>query len=285
MKKFVVWACLLFAGRSLVFSQIQNGKDFSSRSISSSWISKSVRQSLYVVNSSYKVQDESGQLFDREGRSDFNNHFLLGVQVGQALVLPEASLLPWKNDTVFSSYMDRYVPVLHRIEKRHIDKKNYLRVESDSLLCNQANGICLFYNEEPGLSCQNDIASVVSGYIVWVVSPDSPGKCDSTHLIINKYTGANNNIVDGPEISKIDELLSLGRYKQIIGGVFVVPSFSEPGVVRFSAVAMLHRSQREMGKWEVSFITDHQEDDKEKDELVPSKNNRNQKPSRRLRKK
>lgn len=286
MKKIVVvWAYILLVGEPLLFAQIQNSKDFSSQSVSSSWIAKSVRQSLFIVNSSYKVQDGSGQLFDREGRTDFNNCSLLGVQIEKTLVTPGEAISPWINDTAFSAYKESYSPVLHMVEKRNLDQKDYIIVEFDSSVCKQNDGICLFPNEESGLSYQNKDASEVSGHIVWVVSPDSPGKCDSVHLIINTYTRTNNNIVDGPKVSKIDEILSLGKFKQIIGGIFVVPSFPEPGVVRFNVAALLKRSHREMGKWEVVVVSDGYKDVTEDDGLVPSKNTRNQKPSARKRKK
>lgn len=188
-------------------------------------IKQAIAPALYVVESSYVVQDkESGQRFGLDGKSYFNQLSLLGVHIENTIVMNDRVLSPWEKDDTFAPYAEEYTPQLYQVKSYLLYDSVQYAIDSAKLISapHASENYLLIASDNDGLE-MDTTSGDKDGWIVYL-NTNKKGerilRCMKKKIVI-----ANSS---SPQKVEIPQLLTSD-----FGGVFIIPKVKKIGQIEF----------------------------------------------------
>ncbi len=211
------------------------------QSIGQQYVENAVRTGIFLTKHSFRICDKkSGDLFGLDGKDEFGSQYAFGVKVSGGILLTNRSVCPWLYDANFDKYKNDYSPVLFQALYSGLEetpKYDLLDYEYDKkevvvdtavyrFMCNTFDG--------KGFTLDN-VTGKKDGWIVWIVAggdsnPEGNGQLD--FIVYRKEITVSKN-GQSFEVDKPD-----GKLK-ILGGIYVVPTFKEVGIIEFQLCGVL----------------------------------------------
>lgn len=218
------------------------------KSTAAQWIEDAVTSSLFLAKQSFCVKDnKTGELYGLNNKDVFGTEVSLGMKVKGGFLITDKAIAPWVYNTKFATYRDNYTPVMVASEFAELESE----MKFDSLDISKSNEIqksfLYFANSDvfssKGLEIDNT-EGTKKGWVVWVctaqnaditkgISPDII--CYSYNVESNKSETVEMDTPDG---------------KNILGGIYVVPTFHEIGQVEFRLCGLVCEKE---GQWNLVF--------------------------------
>lgn len=205
------------------------------RSDNQDLIKSAVSGGLYVVESSYLVQDnEDGKQYGLDGKPYFNKFQYLGVAIDNGLILGKNAVRPWEGDETFATYKEKYTPVFYGMEIQSFSDTTRTLVDSSNLKDTIAvnDNYVLLSKTMDGFDI-NVSEGKQDGWIIYV-SINKEGKPQIRCL---KKSIEINDSIPSQEI-KITQLISSN-----LGGIYVTPCAEKTGVITFKLCGLLSPSE------------------------------------------
>ena len=228
MKKFILF---VFAFSAVLC----NAQGFSiqtmMRSSSQQLIEEAVQGGLYVVESSYVLEDTTGQRFGLDGNSYFNRLSYAGFALKGGVIIPAAAFSPWGEDPSFEPYKNAYRPVLFGMNIRMIGDTASLSIESLAF----KDTISLW----DGMIAARK--SDIAGFAVDTTS----GEKDGWFILIEKEKNTILSIHKAIAISsqKPQRVNLPYNIANVLGGIYVVPQVEGVGKVCFRVCGIVPPSE------------------------------------------
>lgn len=204
-----------------------------------------ITSSVVIIRQSYQVKNkQNGKVFGQNGRDDFGHTYSIGVKTEAGLALTECGLKPWLFDNAFKKVEQKYEPIVSLTEIRDIE----LCKDSSFSRCplrigrQQPEGLWL---ADAGAIAPNameidNVDSEKDGWLIWFIAKkpldEDPNAGISMQTLNKKIT------VSGADI----EIDAPSGGSQVLGGLFVCPSYLGGGHVAYRLVGMTVKSE---DKW------------------------------------
>jgi hypothetical protein len=191
------------------------------------------RQSFQIYN------EATGDIFGRNGKDEFGVQYSIGIKVSNGFVLSDKAIRPWKYDKAFFKYHDKYDPISYKASYTSLDKVEYdslsysltkmeelvdstlYKFDSDTF---HGDGFIL----DPSIGEKN-------GWVVWITSADNADFEIAPNISYSIFK----------KTLKVEQQLqTIGIEKpstiqNVIGGIYIVPSFYKIGVIEFKLSGIL----------------------------------------------
>lgn len=211
------------------------------QSVGQQYVENAVRTGLFLTKHSFRICDEkSGDLFGLDGKDEFGSQYAFGVKVPGGILLTNRSVCPWLYDVNFEKYKDDYSPVLFQALYSGLEetpKYDLLDYEYDKKEVVVDTAVYRFMSstfDGKGFTLDNTTGKK-DGWIIWVVAHEnsnSESNVQLDFLVYRKEITVNKN-GQWIEVDKPD-----GKQK-ILGGIYVVPTFKEVGIIEFQLCGVL----------------------------------------------
>lgn len=89
------------------------------RSSNQQLIEQAVEKGISLIETSYQLEDTTGQRFGIDGKPYFNRFVRVGFAMNGAIVLPSHVFQPWVKDASVNQYRNDYKPVLLDLKMRN----------------------------------------------------------------------------------------------------------------------------------------------------------------------
>lgn len=207
-----------------------------------------VSSAFFISRQSFQVADKkTGELYGLNNRDEFGTEITLGVKLKDGFLLTDKAVRPWEYNSKFNSYRDGYKPVPYLSEYTEQGEKS----DYDSLTCSLQEGekpldIYSFKsNIFKGKGLDYDVAEGTrKGWLVWAYTDKDAD--------LNKTAKLSFVCCEKELDVKVDskESVSAPKDKNILGGIYVVPSITGIGIVKFLLCGVITEND---AKWYVSF--------------------------------
>lgn len=202
-------------------------------------VQSAVEKGFVKVSSSYRLQDlKSKKLYGRNGKDAFGTVSSWGVKISGGYILLDEAIHPWNYDENYKKYRGKYGTIPYQI-KFSFDGEDIINDSLDSKVCNNQN--VLFFAEDSVKMRKQGFEVETSdgekdGWLIWLTEDN-----DSTNsfLVFRKKIEFKSN-------TAIYDVEQPNTTKQIVAGIFVVPTYTSIGVVRFNLSGVLIDQD---GKW------------------------------------
>lgn len=211
------------------------------QSVGQQYVENAVRTGIFLTKHSFRICDEkSGDLFGLDGKDEFGSQYAFGVKVPDGILLTNRSVCPWLYDVNFEKYKDDYSPVLFQALYSGLEetpKYDLLDYEYDKKEVVVDTAVYRFMSstfDGKGFTLDNTTGKK-DGWTVWVIAREnsnSESNVQLDFLVYRKEITVNKN-GQWIEVDKPD-----GKQK-ILGGIYVVPTFKEVGIIEFQLCGVL----------------------------------------------
>lgn len=194
-------------------------------------IEDAVQDGLYIVESSYLLEDSTGQRFGLDGKPYFNRMRYAGFAMNGGDIIPSEAFRPWLGDAEFAPYKETYKPVLYGVNLRAKNDTAFHSIESLAFkdTVQLWDGYIVARKKEiKGFEPDTTIGEK-DGWLVLLGSDDADIRCMQKSI---EVTEAGKQTVEVPS-----ELSAL------IGGVYVVPVVEKVGQITFQLCGVVLPSQ------------------------------------------
>lgn len=205
-------------------------------------VKQSIEPSLVVVCSAYKLQDDSGQHYGRNNRTEFSQGYTLGIVTDSGLITATSSIKPWLYDADYTRYSQSHKPILSEMYFRQIGDSSYMSlstsVDSSSslIMCMRSDSL----SNIPALSTHND-TSYSNGWLLWCFVSDTLGKAGavSTSAIVCSAEFNDSVLAQSVVSPTVPSMVhdSIAALKPI-GSVWVVPTYPKAGMIQFKVAGL-----------------------------------------------
>lgn len=191
------------------------------RSSSQQLIEDAVQNGIYLIQSSYQLEDSTGQRFGLDGQPFFNRLEYFGCILNGGIIIPDEAFRPWQEDQEIKQYIDSYKPVLYEVNIRTL--KDSIFHSMDSLAFKDT--VCL-WNGYVAARKKN-----IQGFEIDTTAGNKDGwliLIDYDDYAITSIHKSVQIISEGKQIIEVPTALP-----KILGGVYVVPTVKSIGQVTF----------------------------------------------------
>lgn len=258
MKKILIFI-LLFSWASFSYSQkvipgqinredLLKGMDNVGQVLDKDLLVDAVSSAFFISRQSFQVADKkTGELYGLNNRDEFGTEITLGVKLKDGFLLTDKAVRPWEYNSKFNNYRDGYKPVPYLSEYTEQGEKSVY----DSLYCSLPEGekpldvYSFKSNLFKGKGLDYDVAEGTrKGWLVWVYTDKDTD--------LNKTAKLSFVYCEKELEAKVDskEGVSAPKDKNILGGIYVVPSITGVGIVKFLLCGIITEKD---AKWHVSF--------------------------------
>ncbi|MBQ7258916.1 MAG: hypothetical protein IJS57_03110 [Paludibacteraceae bacterium] len=201
------------------------------RSSSQQLIEEAVQGGLYVVESSYVLEDTLGQRFGLDGNPYFNRLSYAGFALKGGVIIPTATFSPWGEDPSFEPYQNNYRPILYGVTIRMMKDTVAHSIES------------LAFKDTISL-CEGFIAARKND-IVGFETDTTSGEKDGWFILIEKEKNTILSIHKSISISSNEtQRVNLPyNISDVLGGIYVVPQVEKVGHVAFQICGIVLPSE------------------------------------------
>ena len=192
------------------------------RSDNQELIKNAVQGGLYIVESSYQLEDSTGQRFGMDGKNYFSRVDNIGFVIDNGIVVPDDVLKPWRTDESFNHYANTHKPVLHEVSLRLINDSTSRTISSEKT----SNMIALWKgyvgiqdNTITGFSVDTTIG-VKDGWMVLLYDHGEKNiRCIRKQISIDS--------IGEQRVTVPSDL------RRVMGGIYVVPKVYSAGQIIF----------------------------------------------------
>lgn len=210
-------------------------------------VENAVKPTLVFICSSFQIRNnETGMLYGLNGQKEFGEQVSYGIKTRGGIFLNDYAVFPWKYNEKFPKYSNEYSPVLSSMQYSEIkDSANYDSLDINITELQVLNDSSFFYSDSKtfdgeGLIIDNTLGEK-NGWLLWITIQKDVDVKKSTN--INMITQQKNI-----EISKKGDSFVIAPPKttyNIIGGVYVIPSYRKIGSVDFYIAGVLTYKEKE----------------------------------------
>ena len=211
------------------------------KSVGQQYAETVTKSGLFISKQSFRISNKkSGKVYGYNGKSYFGIQYSVGIKVKDGIILTDKVVRPWEYDNNFSQYKEEYDPILYKSEFSGIEDK----ITFDTLSYNVGETAVLVEDEAymfssstfsgEGFSIDNTKGEK-EGWVVWVMSDEDAEISQSSNIYLTAYSKAVN-------VSSKSEPIDLDTPKtndKILGGLYIVPYFTEIGVIEFKVSGIL----------------------------------------------
>lgn len=258
MKKFFIsFFCFLCASFSysqkvipgqIIREDLLKGIDNVGQALDKGLVIDAVCSAFFLSRQSFQVADKkTGELYGLNNHDEFGTEITFGVKLRDGFLLTDKAVRPWEYNSKFNSYRDGYKPVPYlseyteQGEKTDYDSLTYSLQET----MNPLEVYCFKSNIFKGKGLDYDIAEgVQKGWVVWAYT-DKDADLNKTAKLSFVYIEKELNVATDGKESVLPP-----KDKNILGGIFIVPSVTGVGVVKFLLCGIITEKE---DKWNVSF--------------------------------
>lgn len=249
MKKFfVALLCLAFCCSS--HAQQFLNKYLQGSGSSDSLIINIVKRAVYVCEHSFQIQDDNGELFGLDNKEEFGIVYSLGIKVKGGAVLSDKAIHPWRYYTKFEKYKNDYKPIISQTRYSEIgEKAEYIPIKYKTNTKRQENNPTYLCDTESfgynGFLTDN-VCNNVSGWLIWArinKTADISKSANIDLVVSNESYNTSSDINVKMETNTED--------KEILGGLFVIPDYSNLGCVNFKLCGVIVEDSNK--EWRLCF--------------------------------
>lgn len=200
---------------------------------------KAIKGSVVVVRQSYQVKNKkSGKVFGRNGKKMFGQDYSIGVKTEAGLVLTDAALKPWEDDSAFKKVEKEYDPVISLTEIRDIESDGQVNFTQSPLNfdSNQPQGLWVAQFGTPDTNAMEIDVEEGSkgGWLIWYTA-DKPltGTADDSFSI----QAVGKKITFTADVTEVDIEPPVSAHT-ILGAIYISPSYPGGGHVTYRLVGM-----------------------------------------------
>ena len=244
MKRFLFLVIMLLLGNTC-FAQFSFVK-----SVGQQYAETVAKSGLFISKQSFRISNKSsGKVFGYDGKTYFGIQYSLGIKVKEGIILTDKVVRPWEYDSNFDQYKEEYNPILYKSEFSNIGDE----IASDSLFYNVEEKVVLIENEAymfpsttfngEGLSIDNTKGEK-EGWVVWVMTDEDAEINQSSNIYLTAYSKA----IQASSKSEPIDLEAPSTSNKILGGLYIVPYFTEIGIIEFRVSGILIEND---SKWRI----------------------------------
>ncbi len=209
------------------------------KSIATQWTEDAIIASLFQTKQSFCIKDnKTGDLYGLNNKEVFGTEISLAVKVKGGYVITDKAISPWAYNAKFATYRDNYTPVMVASEYAEFGsatKFDTLDITQSKLDEVQKSSLYIVKSDcfsSKGLTI-DDTEGTKKGWVVWVCADKDADmtKVITPELICYSYDIESNK----SKAVKMDA----PNGKNILGGIYVVPTFYEIGQVEFRLGGLL----------------------------------------------
>jgi len=247
-------ACVSFSySQKVIPSQISRedlleGMDCFGQTLDKGLLIDAVSSAFFLSRQSFQVADKkTGELYGLNNHDEFGTEITLGVKLKDGFLLSDKAVRPWEYNSKFDGYREEYKPVPYLSEyTEQGDKTDY-----DSLTCSLQESkkpldvYCFNSNVFNGKGLECDVTEGTrKGWFVWA--------CTDKDADLNKTAKLSFVCCEKELDVKVGskECVSPPKDKNILGGIYIVPSITGIGIVKFLLCGVITEKD---AKWYVSF--------------------------------
>ncbi|MDR1747181.1 MAG: hypothetical protein LBR49_07930 [Tannerella sp.] len=246
MKHLVIFLTIICTLPQAVEAQFDIRSLFSDNN--QQFIKNAVSKSIFTVQRSYQLQNiKSGERFGLNNAKQFGESATLGVRTSNGFILSDKAVRPWKYDPNYEGYrgdsayepvisISRYVFPNDSITSELPFKDLIIKPFKDSLYYSVTDTV--FQNK--GFTV-DETAGDKKGWLVWMLESDSSDIVVSRSELTFK-------------VEKQDyEVKAPQTDKEIVGGVFIIPSSEGAGRIDFLLCGIVSLQN---GQWVLNRLID-----------------------------
>lgn len=236
---------------TLGFCNVADAQFSLGKSVGQQYVESAVKQGAFIVKQSFQVKSkDSGEIYGYKGEKFFGIQYSVGVMIdgGEVLITGRAAE-PWAYDSNYIKYKEEYDGIMYTSEFALLsDVSTY-----DTLTISDGNVVALVDGEVyhavsptfggKGLVVDPELGEK-NGWVVWVYTKGGTDVAEGATVECSAYRLSVNVEKKGQKID-IEKPESVGN---VIGGFYVVPSFSKVGTIEFHICGMLTDSD---SKWQI----------------------------------
>lgn len=198
-------------------------------------LESSVENGFFVSRQSFQIRDkETGELFGLNGKEEFGVQYSIGIKIPDGILLMDEAVRPWEYNAKFEKYSEKYDPVLHQSDYSKLTKPvEYktldLHPDTQKML---VDSLLYMYGSESfdgkGFLLDKQTGEK-EGWVVWVISRSSTDletSADVNYIIYQKKLTVKSQ-------GQSFEIEKPYADREVLGGVYVVPRYTEIGIVEF----------------------------------------------------
>jgi hypothetical protein len=208
------------------------------KSTEQEFIEKAINNCLFITHQSFQVfSKQTGEIYGYNGKDEFGYTNSLGVAVKDGVILTDQAVRPWSYDKKFKKYSNDYDPIFMDSQYAVLnDSAKFKAFEYSSADLKILSDTTLYYFPSKtfnniGFEIDNT-AGEKQGWVIWV----SPKK-DSSDTNKVTYTCYQKSIKIGKE--QAFEISLPNSANSAIGGVYIVPDFSVPSIIKFKLCGII----------------------------------------------
>lgn len=220
------------------------------KSIGQQYAETVAKSGLFISKQSFRISNKkSGKVYGYKGKTYFGIQYSIGIKVKEGIILTDKVVRPWEYDNNFNQYKEEYNPILYKSEFSSIEDE----IAFDSLFYNAEEKVVLVEDESymfPSTTFSGDGLSIDNtkgekdGWVVWVMTDDDAEISKSSNIYLTAYS---KTVQVSSESDPID-LDTPTTNDKIIGGLYIVPYFTEIGVIEFRVSGILIGNE---SKWKI----------------------------------
>jgi len=235
----------IFAQSTLSIGAMQNSNQ--------QLIEDAVKEGIFITHRCYQLQDTTADKLTFYGWNNLNyfgDTYSLGIKVKGGYYLNDKAFRPWIYDSKFEEYSEskQFAPVLSASTYRMLEDNTWQQLPYKDVLMKEilTHQVYLaqdsvFHKKGFTIDCTN---GVKQGWLVWVVA-DKPlleQNDQIPSLLIHR------NELTFESKKEIYDIKAPPANKTVLGGLFILPEFTDIGQVNFLLSGIL---LHENDKWQV----------------------------------
>lgn len=246
MKKIVIISIFVMLSTSM-WAQLSVSK-----SSTVQWIESAVSNCFFISNNNFQIKDKNGKLYGLNNQKEFGAELTLGVKVEGGYILTNRAVHPWEYHPQYNKYRNSYTPVIYQTLYTEIkDTAKYEAIEYntdeqkaliDSILYFQKASVF----HEKGLRINHDEGNK-NGWFVWVIANKGSDLLKTSKVEFVIYHNKQGIEANTNKMSVEPPL----KDKTLLGGIYIVPDFTELGAVSFRLCGIMFSPQ--VDQWNVYF--------------------------------
>lgn len=243
MKKLIILLSLFFASQYCDAQLLV-------KSTSQQFVEDAVTSGLFISEQSFQICDkETGELFGLNGKSEFGKQYSIGIKIPNGLLLSDVAVRPWMYDMKYGKYKDKYDPVFYQAkfaemkEKAEFDSLAYSMTGMQELIDTTFYSFSSQTFDGKGFALDYTKGEK-DGWLVWIVADKN---ADISSMPKSNYSIYRKKLeVNGPKVSF--DVVHPDEKQNILGGIYVVPYYTEIGVIEFRLCGVMSKSK---GGWKI----------------------------------
>lgn len=195
-----------------------------------------VKNGFFISKQSYQICDrESGELFGLKGNKEFGIRYTLGLKLRDGYCLSDEAVRPWLYDDQFDKYAQKYDPIFYQAlysdlkEQAEYDTLSYDLTKQKVLVKDT-----LYHFVSDAFHGQGFLVDSVSGakkgWVVWISAKRNQDLEQSSEVDFHIYR---KDLEVSEESNRFDIECPVLKDRITLGGVYVVPVYTNVGVVEF----------------------------------------------------